>query len=95
MDEHCKNCKHEIESAYEFPCADCVFNGGDEDMSEQKIITNADRIRSMTDEELAEFLSKNTNCDCCNIQCPNKFGCSAGGSCSGRWEEWLQKDSEV
>lgn len=57
--------------------------------------TNADRIRSMTDEELAEFLSDNTNCDCCNIQCKDKLNCPSMSSCLYRWFEWLQKDSEV
>lgn len=30
-------------------------------------LTNADKIRSMTDEELAEFLFKYSNCECCCI----------------------------
>ena len=61
--------------------------------------TNADRIRSMTDEELAEFLEKVelgdldysiTFCDMCK----------AGGNalnldCKGCLKHWLQKDSEV
>ena len=56
-------------------------------------MTNADRIRAMTDEELAEFLSDNTNCDCCNIQCPDKEHCPSMSSCYCRWEEWLQSES--
>mgnify|MGYP007061202089 CR=1 FL=1 len=57
--------------------------------------TNADRIRNMTDEELAEFLdiigedgisSQYTNvpCDCCYEKT----------ECSKCWEEWLQSEAE-
>lgn len=56
--------------------------------------TNADRIRSMSDEELADFLSENTNCDCCNIQCPDKLNCPSMSSCYCRHLEWLQSEAE-
>ena len=65
---NCFKCKNEDDIAL---CSRC------EDGSEYIIKTNADRIRSMTDEELAEFLSE---------QC---------GFSTRRWNEWLQKDSEV
>lgn len=53
--------------------------------------TNAEHIRSMSDEDLAEFLSENTNCDCCNIQCADKNNCPSMSSCYCRWLEWLRK----
>lgn len=56
--------------------------------------TNADRIRSFSDEELADFLSENTNCDCCNIQCPDKLNCPSMSSCYCRHLEWLQSETE-
>jgi CO dehydrogenase/acetyl-CoA synthase alpha subunit len=56
--------------------------------------TNADKIRSMNDEELAEFLSENTNCDCCNIQCVDKLNCPSMSSCLFRFKEWLQSEVE-
>lgn len=49
----------------------------DDDAPEEKVTTNADRIRSMTDEELAEFLDRwelgdidysKTFCDLCEGQ---------------------------
>jgi hypothetical protein len=60
-----------------------------------KVITNADRIRNMSDEELAEFLdivgedgisSQYTDvpCDCC---CEKT-------ECSKCWKEWLQSEAE-
>ena len=65
--------------------------------SEKKPITNADRIRSMTDEELAKILnaftayfeecnrsSEDTDCHDCELCCL----CSLG---EGKALEWLQK----
>lgn len=62
---------------------------------DRKVITNADRIRNMSDEELAEFLdivgedgisSQYTDvpCDCC---CEKT-------ECSKCWKEWLQSEAE-
>lgn len=62
---------------------------------DRKVITNADRIRNMSDEELGEFLdivgedgisSQYTDvpCDCC---CEKT-------ECSKCWKEWLQSEAE-
>ena len=56
--------------------------------------TNADKIRSMTDDELAEFLSDNTNCDCCNIQCSDKSKYPSMSSCLFRFKDWLKREVE-
>ena len=57
--------------------------------------TNADRIRRMTDEELAEFIARN-NYDCANYCEDAKCGCS--WSCGNKDKTialaWLQKESE-
>ena len=51
-------------------------------------ITNADRIRSMTDEELAKTLG-----DKCI--CPPTSGCAeVCGDCVACWLEWLQQPAE-
>ena len=61
---------------------------------DRKVITNADKIREMSDEELAEFLdivgedgisSQYTDvpCDCC---CEKT-------ECSKCWKEWLQSEA--
>ena len=88
-------------------CVDCQNQGMCLDHKEQPSLigctsgipqrkkqTNADRIRSMSDEELADFLSENTNCDCCNIQCPDKLNCQSMSSCYCRHLEWLQSEVE-
>lgn len=56
MERNCKNCKNQ----------DCFWVGVDDDeiCDEYLPKTNADRIRTMTDEELAVFLG-NTQAVCC------------------------------
>ena len=49
----CNNCKYDSKESSEFPCVECSHNRV-VDYFEPK--TNADRIRNMSDEELAEWL---------------------------------------
>ena len=59
--------------------------------------TNADRIRAMTDEELAEWIARHMYCE----ECMN-FDTETGtcnyknryGGCNGAMLEWLKKESE-
>ena len=65
-----------------------------------KPITNADRIRAMSDEELAEFLDFATNCYC--FPCTRDINnlehyekCKhESGSCEKEWIEWLKGETE-
>lgn len=45
------------------------------------VTTNADRIRAMTDEELAKFLLENVDCNYCTMH---------GEGCSIDCEEWMR-----
>ena len=57
---------------------------------ENKIMTNADRIRAMSDEELAEFLKTYFTCE---YECAAaKDGCIC--DCSGTIMDWLQSEVE-
>lgn len=59
---------------------------------EPKPITNADRIRSMTDEELADWLGVY-----CNGQTAQEVGkpcVSDMGSCEECWLDWLKEECE-
>lgn len=57
--------------------------------------TNADRIRSMTDKELAEWLSKRGH------QCPEVYlNCNKGivdseDDCYPCWLDWLREEAET
>lgn len=56
---------------------------------ENKVLTNADRIRSMTDEELAEFLCKINGCY--QENCPGAGLCKFGGGKANGLKQWLQQ----
>ena len=56
--------------------------------------TNADRIRNMSDEELAELLFDKSRCDNCFANCNDKDNCPSLGSCYSRHLEWLQSEAE-
>ena len=51
--------------------------------------TNADRIRSMTDEELATFLSEYGDCPCVGV----KY-CERGTRCEDAALMWLKEEAE-
>lgn len=62
-----------------------------------KVITNADRIRAMSDEELAGFLdyAHNDPCDTC---CDNLYWCRRNNApepiCKRHFLGWLQQPAE-
>ena len=54
---------------------------------QNRVITNADRIRAMSDEELAETITA----DWCSILCPGgSFFCD--GKCLNKMIEWLKQE---
>ena len=77
------NCQHNSNSRDNEPCCRCD--------SRQ---TNADRIRNMSDEELAELLFNKSRCDNCFANCNDKDNCPSLGSCYSRHLEWLQSEAE-
>lgn len=82
----CEKCKHMDESGKKYPCSECDSIAND--LFEPKKKTNADRIRSMNIEDLAEFL-KNVKADYqwVNPDYPSEDD-------SGAWVEWLQSEVE-
>ena len=56
-----------------------------------KPMTNADRIRAMSDEELAECLYQCKFCDICEEGCED---CTYHGDCEKRLLDWLQQPPE-
>lgn len=56
--------------------------------------TNADRIRAMTDEELAEFLSLVNDGDCLYAMGKTERCGNCGGEGCPCWLEWLQEEAE-
>lgn len=85
-DSHTCNCQHNSNSRDSEPCCRC---------DNRK--TNADRIRNMSDEELAEFIVDLNNhclagigeCDCSNESTVN-----CEDICNRKTLEWLQSEAE-
>lgn len=74
----CDTCKHKTTEDGWLVCDCCVHEPSMGDRYEP--FTNADRIRAMTDEELAKFL--------------NWYARDPWTSPSGGWNEWLQQPCE-
>ena len=64
MANNCKDCKHD-----KGKCVGVSRAGSHRYCFEQKAMTNADRIRAMSDEELAAFMFSMVDC----VSCENKL----------------------
>ena len=60
------------------------------DPQKSKVITNADRIRAMSDQELAEHIWKKFGCPAGR----NYVTCGYAGGCKDCWLDWLQQPAE-
>jgi hypothetical protein len=82
---NCKFCK-----------ADCVRSGEDRELEKRNCyqpMTNGDRIRAMSDEELADFLGWRSLCG--HIQIDHYEVCETRGVCGGCVLNWLKQPAEV
>ena len=59
----------------------------------QSTKTNAERIRNMTDDELAEFLAYNAYCEECYVKKDDSC-CYPDGTCKQKHLDWLQSEAE-
>ena len=81
--ESCETFKYQNKAEHEDPCKNCTHNATDN----YEPLTNADRIRNMTDEELEEWLTTITN---------DAQRAIAESQCfvDYQWKEWLQSEVE-
>ena len=82
MAEHdgCKGCAYVSSGEHEAPCIKCAQNASDN----YKRMTNADRIRTISDEELADF-----------IEMKQFFALANNGTDGEEYTlKWLQSDVE-
>ena len=87
MGVYCDSCKHkELEHKFDkWPCMDCC------DGDRRDPVRNADRIRSMTDEELAELWWERVDCG----ECPVHRDCKiTGQDCKKLALDWLKQEVE-
>ena len=84
-DSHTCNCKHNRNSRDNEPCCRCD--------SKQ---TNADRIRNMSDEEMAERIAGSSNFNCADYCDSFTNGCTFNCGKKGREIalKWLQSEAE-
>lgn len=85
-------------------CVGCKYNNDCtkairvemENCTEYYPLTNADRIRAMTDEELAIFISDMSRCDGCKAKSLETAHPCKGlyVGCKGNWLDWLKQDAE-
>ena len=90
--ESCDKCRYSSKSDNEYPCNKCVHSATDK----FKPKTNADKIRSMNDEELAEFLlNVNTSYeDSCVTNCKWEDYPTRDKGCKDCFLEYLRKEAE-
>ena len=53
--------------------------------TDPEIITNADRIRAMSDDELAKWLCSIMTAECCDRSCPARDICNLGDRGLVKW----------
>ena len=87
MKHGCVNCKYRFFSVTRSPCDNCAMSG--DKYSEWTAQTNADRIRSMTNEELATFIEEAS----CPPTCyrTHIYECRKE-DCAPCWLAWLQAE---
>ena len=73
------------------PCWTCLHSTVDlpnyeEELPQKRLVTNADRIRSMTDEELAKIMTD----DFCELLCGSPISCD--GDCEKKMLRWLKQE---
>ena len=78
--ESCSKCKFDGKSTHDFPCNECVHNAREHFRPK----SNADKIRAMSDEELAEWITKVTN----------DAQRDARTKCDYQWGEWLKSEAK-
>ena len=60
--------------------------------NKDELKTNADRVRTMTDEELAEAFAMISDCMSCNCRNAEDDCSIVDGTCQQQWLKWLQQE---
>lgn len=89
----CVSCMHEHLSPMSDTCRECGIAMLNYEEAKPKPITNADRIRAMTDEELADRIMGFVRCEACEREF--HIECNPLMTCRGVWLEWLKSPVEV
>jgi hypothetical protein len=90
--ESCDKCKHGWKTENDYPCNTCKHGVNIKDFFTPK--TNADAIREMSDEELAEFLLEKTSCTVCSYGKDGICYCGYGKNCDDGVLQWLKSEAK-
>ena len=92
----CVSCVHEYLSPMSDTCRECGIAMLNYEEAKPKRITNADRIRAMTDEELAEWIERiRMYCanDLCGRGCPLEEVCYSKADTPLETLDWLKQEA--
>lgn len=88
----CKNCPAYAKCIVTYRGSACAALRGTYGVDDDpEIVTNADRIRAMSDGELAGFLCAVMTAECCDRSCPGRETCEPGHK---GLLDWLQQPAE-
>lgn len=97
--DYCKTCIYYPPSSCDGkPCTQCDPESPFQNCYVKKEAdskpTNADRIRRMTDEELADAFAMISDCISCNCRSAEDDCSIVDGTCQRQWLEWLKQGCE-
>lgn len=95
---YCPDCRFRIVSNLMPEVSYCLYHNAPNETilgcecGESKIITNADRFRAKSDEELAQYMDKIASCEFCPAR---RERCGYGHGCIDAWLEWLKQEVDT
>ena len=101
--DYCDTCAHKACDKKAVECGTCMasyYDGvlqGSPSNYKAKQMTNADRIRAMSDEELAVFLAEEVphgDCYGCELDCYHAEQGKFANMCQGAWYKWLKQEGD-
>ena len=95
----CETCDYANRPPYKSPCSECDKTMGSPFCcyEHEEKPTNADRIRAMSDEELAQFLADEIphgDCYGCDLECATFEEDKFNNSCQDAFYRWLKQPAE-
>ena len=97
MGKRCGNCANStwLKGNDDVPevCLECKYVHAEPSNWKEKTMTNADRIRAMSDEELAHWICKKMM-SCSSNVCPGADLCQSGDGLANGLVKWLKQPVE-
>ena len=88
----CESCVHKYLSPMSDTCRKCGIAMLNYEEAKPKPQTNADRIRAMSDQELAEFMANVAECQFCTVK--SEWCTESEAACKRNWLDWLRQEAK-